>query len=196
MSCGAQIDEVLRYHTRQSSSERRARAVALMSEVALPIRSAARGLSAPAFRRAAPARRHRHRARARAGAADRRRADHRARRDDAGADPQADRRAAAPPWHGGALRHARLRRGRRDRAPRRRAARGPPGRARRQARGAAAAAPRVHPHADRLGAHAQAARPRGARGCPPGARDAGALQDLRRARLAEEKARAAPRRRT
>ena len=36
MTCGAQIDEVLRYHTRQSSSERRARAVALMSEVALP----------------------------------------------------------------------------------------------------------------------------------------------------------------
>jgi len=36
MRCGAQIEEVLRYHTRKSSSERRARALALMSEVALP----------------------------------------------------------------------------------------------------------------------------------------------------------------
>jgi peptide/nickel transport system ATP-binding protein len=36
MTCGAQIDEVLRYHTRMAPGERRARAVALMGEVALP----------------------------------------------------------------------------------------------------------------------------------------------------------------
>ena len=36
MTCGAQIDEVLRYHTRMSHAERHARAAALMHEVALP----------------------------------------------------------------------------------------------------------------------------------------------------------------
>jgi ABC-type glutathione transport system ATPase component len=36
MTCGAQIDEVLRYHTRNSAAERRARAVELIGEVALP----------------------------------------------------------------------------------------------------------------------------------------------------------------
>ena len=36
MSCGAQIDEVLRYHTKRPATERRARAAALMREVALP----------------------------------------------------------------------------------------------------------------------------------------------------------------
>src|SRR6185436_18533364 len=36
MSCGAQIDEVLRYHTKEAPAKRRARATALMREVALP----------------------------------------------------------------------------------------------------------------------------------------------------------------
>jgi peptide/nickel transport system ATP-binding protein len=36
MSCGAQVDEVLRYHTKLSKDARRARAAALLSEVALP----------------------------------------------------------------------------------------------------------------------------------------------------------------
>jgi len=36
MTCGAQIDEVLRTHTRMADAERRARAAALMREVALP----------------------------------------------------------------------------------------------------------------------------------------------------------------
>jgi peptide/nickel transport system ATP-binding protein len=36
MTCGAQIDEVLRYHTQLSKNERRARARAVLSEVALP----------------------------------------------------------------------------------------------------------------------------------------------------------------
>ena len=46
-------------------------------------------------------------------AADRRRADHGARRHHSGADPRADRRAAAAARHGGAADHARSRRGRR-----------------------------------------------------------------------------------
>src|SRR5690349_1350847 len=35
MTCGAQIDEVLRYHTRMTARERRVRAMALLGEVAL-----------------------------------------------------------------------------------------------------------------------------------------------------------------
>ena len=54
-------------------------------------REPARRLSAPAFRRPAPARHDRHGARQRAGPLHRRRADHRARRDRAGADPAAAR---------------------------------------------------------------------------------------------------------
>src|SRR5450631_1712848 len=46
--------------------------------------------------------------------ADRRRADDGARRHDPGADPRADPHAAAAAWHGGAVHHARLRRGRGD----------------------------------------------------------------------------------
>ena len=55
-------------------------------------------------------------------AADRRRADDRARRHDAGADPEADARAAGAAGDRRAVHHARLRRRRRDRAPRRGAA--------------------------------------------------------------------------
>ena len=53
------------------------------------------------------------------GAADRRRADHRARRDHAGADPEADPRAAGAARHRRAVHHPRFRRGGRDRPPRR-----------------------------------------------------------------------------
>ena len=64
-------------------------------------RAARQGLPAPAFRRHAPARDDRHRARLRSGSPDRRRADHRARRDRAGRDHRADartlRRARARP---------------------------------------------------------------------------------------------------
>ncbi|MNT21860.1 hypothetical protein D3C72_1572150 [compost metagenome] len=74
-------------------------------------------VSAPAVRRAAPAHRHLHGADPESQAADRRRAHHRAGCDDAKADPGADPGAAALAQHGGAVHHARLRRGGRDRRP-------------------------------------------------------------------------------
>src|SRR5215213_5908090 len=53
-------------------------------------------ISAPGFRRHAPARDDRDRARLQSETADRRRADHRARRDHPGADPRPDARPQAP----------------------------------------------------------------------------------------------------
>ena len=76
-------------------------------------REPARRLSAPALRRAAPARHDRDGDRQRARHPDRRRADDRARRDDPGADPRSDARAEGPARHGAAADHARPR----DRAP-------------------------------------------------------------------------------
>ena len=64
-------------------------------------RSAPQPVSAPAFRRPAPARHDRHGARQQPGRADRRRADDRARRHRAGADPQPDPRSAEEARHGG-----------------------------------------------------------------------------------------------
>ena len=71
-------------------------------------------ISASAFRRHAPARDDRDGARLRAAPADRRRADDRARRDDPGADPRPDARAAAEDRRGDRAHHARSRRRRRD----------------------------------------------------------------------------------
>ena len=91
MRCGAQIDEVLRFHTGLSARERREKALGLLREVALARPRANPGcVPAPALRRPAPAHHDRHGARARAGAAHRRRADHRARRNDAGGDTAID----------------------------------------------------------------------------------------------------------
>ena len=70
---------------------------------------AARPVSASALRRIAPARDDRHGADVRAGAADRRRADHRARRHRAGADPAAARLAQARARPGDPADHARPR---------------------------------------------------------------------------------------
>ena len=68
----------------------RARIIELLDQVGIPDPAgAARQLSASALRRPAPARDDRDGACQRAGPADRRRADHRARRHRAGADPQA-----------------------------------------------------------------------------------------------------------
>ena len=74
-------------------------------------------LSAPDVRRHAPARDDRHGAVLPPGAADRRRADHRARRHHPGADPRAHEAAAARARHGDDLHHPRSRRRRRDRRP-------------------------------------------------------------------------------
>jgi peptide/nickel transport system ATP-binding protein len=89
MTCGDQIDEVLREHTQLSAGQRRAKVLAIVREVLLPEPERMVGqLSAPALRRPAPAHHDRDGVGARAGAADRRRANHRARCDHAGADPQ------------------------------------------------------------------------------------------------------------
>ena len=130
MRVGDQIAEVLDIHTELDERERRARVLEVMQAVRLPEPERTdRRLSAPALRRPAPAHHDRGRAGARSGAADRRRADHRARRHHAGADPEADQGAARAAQHRRAVHHARLRRGRRGRAPRRGDAARPRGRA-------------------------------------------------------------------
>ena len=88
-------------------------------------RRCARLLSAPAVRRHAAARDDRDGALLPAQAADRRRADHRARRHHPGADPAAHQGAAGRVRHGADHDHARPRRHRRDRRPRRRHVRRP-----------------------------------------------------------------------
>ena len=80
-------------------------------------RGPARRLSAPAQRRHAPAGDDRHRALGGARDPDRRRADHRARRDGAGADPGSARPAAGEPRHGGPADHPRPRHRGRARRP-------------------------------------------------------------------------------
>ena len=93
-------------------------------------RAAAGAISPPALRRHAPARGDRDRAVLRAKAADRRRADHRARRDDPGADPRSAGARAAPPAHGDDPDHPRPRRRRRPHRRSRRDVCRPRGRAR------------------------------------------------------------------
>ena len=75
-------------------------------------------LSAPAFGRHAPARDDRHGALLQSQGADRRRADHRARRHHPGADPRPDARAAGDDRHGDHPDHPRHGRGGRERRPR------------------------------------------------------------------------------
>ncbi len=136
-----------------------------------------RRLPAPDLGRPAPAHHDRRGPGARPGAADRRRADHGARRDHAGADPEADPRAAGAARHRRAVHHPRLRRGGRDRPPRGGHAVGPRGRDRRARRHPAPAPVRLHAHADRLRAEPEAAAAR-AQDRAGGAGDRAALQDL------------------
>ena len=85
---GRQIEEVLRLHNRISPRRGlRAGAGAARGGAHPRPRGAAQAVSAPALRRPAAAGDDRHRARQPPRRADRRRADHRARRDRAGADP-------------------------------------------------------------------------------------------------------------
>ena len=116
---GEQIAEVLRLHE-GLSRKARARPRGRDAEAgAHPDAAAARQrLSAPVLRRHAPARDDRDGARLQPEAADRRRADDRARRDDPGADPRPARRAEGAARHGDHADHARDGRGRRDRAAR------------------------------------------------------------------------------
>ena len=104
-----QIGEILaaqRHHRRGA----RKRTVELLDQVGIPDpASRLAQLSASALGRPAPARDDRHGARQRARPADRRRADDRARRHRAGADPQAVEGAADPARHGDAVHHPRPR---------------------------------------------------------------------------------------
>ena len=95
-SCGDQIAEVLELHERLPRAAARARAIELLRTGRDPDARAARGrVPAPALGRHAPARDDRHGAGVPAGAPDRRRADHGARRDDPGADSRAARAGCA-----------------------------------------------------------------------------------------------------
>ncbi len=88
---GQQIGEVIHVHNRISRKEAMERARDAARGSADPrARGAAQAISAPALRRPAPARDDRHGARQPSRRADRRRADHGARRHRAGADPQPD----------------------------------------------------------------------------------------------------------
>ena len=100
---GIQVTEVLERHRGHVAARRPAEARDLLDRVGIPDpEPAAEGVPAPAVRRHAPARADRDGAGLQAPAAHRRRADHRAGRDDPGADPRAaqgaGQRAPAPRW--------------------------------------------------------------------------------------------------
>ena len=114
--------------------------------------AAARRLSAPVLGRHAPAGDDRDGALLRPEAADRRRADDGARRDDPGADPRDRPRAPAPARHGDHLDHPRPRAGRRHRRPGDGDVRRPGGRARAGRGDLRRSAASLHPGAARDGA--------------------------------------------
>ena len=93
---GRQIAEAVRLHRDVTQKEALARAREVLELVGMPRPAERLGyVPAPALRRPAPARDDRDGAGLLAEAADRRRADDRARRDDPGADPRPDRRRCA-----------------------------------------------------------------------------------------------------
>ena len=112
---GMQIAEVLRRHMGMNAKQAATRAVELLDLVGIANPSErVKQYAARDVGRHASARTDRDGAGLRAGTVDRRRAHHRARRHDPGPDPRADRRLAAAARPGGAVDHARPRRGRRS----------------------------------------------------------------------------------
>ena len=108
---GDQIGEALAVHRKVSKEEKRERTIEMLRLVEFP--RPAETIDSYPFElsgRSAAARDDRHGADLPAGAAHRRRADHRARRDRAGADPEADPRRAERARHGRAPHHPRPRR--------------------------------------------------------------------------------------
>ena len=94
---GRQVAEAITLHRRCPPSKLRARVIEVLNQAGFADAETPAGrLPASALRRPAPARDDRHGARQRSCPADRRRTDHRARRDDPGADPE----AARAPAHG------------------------------------------------------------------------------------------------
>ena len=113
-----QIGEILLLHRGMTGEPARARILELLTQVGIPNpETPAEELSAPDVRRPAPARDDRDGARQRAGPADRRRADDRAGRHRAGANPQASQGFAGPARHGHAVHHPRPRHRPQDRRP-------------------------------------------------------------------------------
>ena len=105
-----QVGEVMKVHRGLHETAARARTLELLAAGRHPRRrEPAWRLSAPAFRRPAPARDDRHGARQRARPPDRRRADDGARRDRAGANPEASRRPAEADGVGAPVHHPRPR---------------------------------------------------------------------------------------
>ncbi len=114
VTIGIQLDEVIRGTTKVDKREARDRAEALLRRGRDPRpRPPPAGVPAPALGRDAAAGADRHRAGLRAQAADRRRAHHRARRDDPGAGPGGAQGAGGRDRRGAADDHPRPRRGRR-----------------------------------------------------------------------------------
>ena len=100
---GDQIGEALHLHRKVDAATGRELVIEMLRLVGFPNPAKApQHLSLRALRRPAPARHDRHGADLPAGAADRRRADHRARRHDPGADPEADQGSAGRARHGAA----------------------------------------------------------------------------------------------
>ena len=99
LTVGRQIGETLRLHQGLSARDAEKKAVEMLTLVGIPAPAAAGArISAPAVRRHAPARDDRHGAGLQSEAADRRRADDGAGRDDPGADPGPDARPEARGW--------------------------------------------------------------------------------------------------
>ena len=150
---GSQIVEAIRAHRNLSRAKATELAVAMLERVAHPVGAAA-VLELPArdVGRHAAARDDRDGPVPRARAAARRRAHDRARRDGAGADPRADRRAPVGASDGRAPDHAQPRGRAGGRRPRRRDVRGRDRRARADAGALRAAAAPVHAGPDSLDA--------------------------------------------
>jgi peptide/nickel transport system permease protein len=100
---GAQVVEAIRLHERVSAAAARARCIELFERSAFPTPTRASRTTAPALGRAQAARDDRDGALDAAEAPDRRRADHRARRDDPGADPRSPARDPRPVRNGDPL---------------------------------------------------------------------------------------------
>ena len=164
MQIGKQITESLRYHLDVSKDYANETALALLQSVGIP--EAERRLQrvpAPALGRHAPARDDRDRARVRPEAAVRRRADDRARRHRAGADPRPAAGAAARAVHGDDPRHPRPRRRRRPHRRHRGDVRGPDRREGADALAVQRDAAPVHRGAAEVDPEARAAEPHPAR---------------------------------
>ena len=130
LTIGLQIMEPLLIHKGMNEAQATSRAARAAADGRhLRCRAPARPVSAPVLRRHAPAGDDRDRARVQSEADHRRRADHRARRHDPGADPAADEGPVARARHRDGGDHAQPRHRRALRRPRERDVRGAHGRA-------------------------------------------------------------------